>query len=234
MNVLIIDDEILTAKYLERLLFDSQFKINKTTIIEEPLNALDIELRQFDVLFIDMNMPAITGLELLQRLKIPEHLSIVITTAYEDFAIKGYDLNTVGFLLKPVEEDQLNEVLFKVKQFRNKAADGVVKTEKRIKALVGNEYHIINQSDIIHIMGEGSYSKIVTKSKSYTVTKLLSEIEKELSNTDFYRVHRSHIIRLSEVEKLGKRKDGYLKVKNGSTIPISNSKREELESLLGL
>lgn len=234
MNVLIIDDELLTAKYLERLLLDSQFKITQTTIVEEPLEVLEMNLENFQAIFIDMNMPSITGIELLKRLKLPDSLPVVITTAYEEFALKGYGLNTVGFLLKPVEEDQLREVLFKVIDFRKKPSQSTATAIKKLKVLVGKEYHLLAENDIVHVMGEGSYSKIVTRTKSYTVTKVLSELEKDLSRTSFFRVHRSHIIRLDEVEKLGKKKDGYLILKNQTTIPISSTKRELLENLLGV
>ena len=242
MKALIIDDEILAAKYLKKLLSNSGFPFSDIDCIYKSTEALSIDLVTYDILFLDMNMPKLNGTDFLKKAKLPPQLPIIITTAHDKYAIDAYGINTVGFLVKPVEEEELIDSLIKAENYI-KSFQSVEKTNrgesgsfnpKKLKVLSQNEYLLLDHKEIIRIEADGSYSVITTLDSSYIVSKRLSELEKELHNDQFQRIHKSHLINLASVSKLAKGKTAYVVLSNGDTVPLSANKKEGLINALGI
>lgn len=198
LNCLIVEDEPLAANVIEKYIG----KIEGLILIEKCTNAISafniLNKQKIDVLFLDIKMPQISGIEFLKTLKNPP--KIILTTAYRDYALEGYELDVIDYLLKPISFERflkaVNKLLFSsayqlpVIQSLSKNSDSgeniFVKSDKKMVK--------INLNDILYIEGLKDYIQIVT-SKEKVITYLsLSAIEEKLPKELFIRIHRSFIV----------------------------------------
>ncbi|WP_392346382.1 LytR/AlgR family response regulator transcription factor [uncultured Polaribacter sp.] len=204
IKCVIIDDEPLAIKVIENHLKEFQnFEVIGTfnnPII--PLNLL--ENGEADVLFLDINMPKMNGLDFAKTLN--TKTNVVITTAYREYAVESYDLNVLDYLVKPIPFNRFLKTINKITQ-KVHHQKGIQKEEDTI-----NESFIFLKVDkklvkikfdaILYIESLKDYIKVFTTTENYLVHKSLTSITEELPDTNFIRIHRSYTIAIDKVKSL--------------------------------
>lgn len=200
-----------------------------------------IQELQPDLIFLDIQMPKLTGFEMLELLdNLPE---VVFTTAYDEFAIKAFELNAVDYLMKPFARQRLRQAVdkvlerFKMKQ-RNQAGveklihqmNETAKPLERIVVKSGSKIHVLPLDDIQQIEAQDDYVMIHTPSGRFMKKETMQRLETQLPQERFIRVHRSFIVNINQVlriEQYGK--ESYLLIlKNGSEVSVSKSRIKDL------
>ena len=206
MKCLAIDDEPLALKQLETYISEIPF----LELVGACQSAAEAEVMMkadsIDVIFIDINMPDINGLEFVQSLATPP--MVVFTTAYSEYAVDGYKVDAVDYLLKPFGLEEFKRAANKVKQrydLQNMAAVSVVDQDDAMFLKTEHRIVRINISDIRYIEGMSEYLKIHLEDKQKPLIVLLSmkKIEEHLPSS-FMRIHRSYIINLKKIQEVNK------------------------------
>jgi len=247
IKIVIIEDEAPARDLLRAYLNDEP----DIEIIEECENGFEgikaIAGHKPDLIFLDVQMPKLTGFEMLELLD--EYPHIIFTTAYDQYAIKAFELNAVDYLMKPFSKERFGKAVEKARQrISDKKSD-----EKTVKKLVnkvkeesgpidrifvktGSRIDVIPVSEIIRIDAQDDYAEIFTNKKSYLKKETMNYLEKNLPASNFIRVHRSSIINTDFMEKIEKYgKESYLVVlKDGSRVNVSKSRIKELRNTLGI
>jgi DNA-binding LytR/AlgR family response regulator len=199
---LIIDDEPLAIKLIRSHLS----KLDSFEIAGECRNALQaVEIlkdQKIDLMFLDINMPEITGLEFLKS--IPDPPYVIITTAYREYAIEGYDLDVVDFLLKPVSFERFLKAINRFcsrTRISSKGSDNSFHNHenKYIYLQDGKNIFKLLYSEIIYFEGYGEYVKVISTGKTYLVRDSLTEFENKLPSESFLRIHKSYIINIDKI-----------------------------------
>lgn len=200
----IIDDEPLAIEVLQSHLE----KINRIEIEESFQNAVKafeaLQEQPVDLLFLDIQMPGLTGIKLLQTLKNPPQ--VIFTTAYREYAVKGFELDVTDYLVKPISFERLLKAINKVFDRRRPASlpenhSAEIKEEKSsIYVQVGKKRVKIRVNEILFLESQRDYVKIKTTRKEIVVHQTISYMEEQLPADQFLRIHRSFIIRLDKIE----------------------------------
>jgi two-component system LytT family response regulator len=246
LKICIIDDEQDARSLLREMLADLA---HDCRIIGEANNkATAIELlktTQPDVVFLDIDLKDGTGFEVLSALPPPQY-GIVFTTAFNQFAIKAFKVNALDYLLKPIELEELNAAVTKVKKgqsvtdFQEQIKQLLTTTQthksERLTLNTADGIYFLAIEDILHLESSGNYTTFWTiDGEKVVVSSNLGSYEHLVSNTckstnmdeQFFRVHQSHIIRISKVKQMMKQPDGeFVVLDNGTRIPISRRRRE--------
>jgi len=240
LRALIVDDEPPARKRLRHLLADEP----RVEIAGEAGNGLDavglIEEKKPDLVFLDIQMPKMTGFEVLDALR-GKRPSVVFTTAYDQYAIKAFEVKALDYLLKPFDRERLHDAVDRAVQRRDERSNVDDRIDELLREMRGdylqrvlirmnNRQFLIAISDVIRIEAAEKYVKLVTAKESFLHRESIQALEKKLDSREFVRVHRSHIIRLSEIKELAPWTRGELVIllKNGSRVPIGRSYRENL------
>lgn len=228
----IVDDETLARTLIRTHLM----QIPELEIVYECSSALEadnyLKTNKVDLLFLDIQMQHLSGIDFLRSLQNPP--KVIFTTAYSEFALDGYELNIIDYLLKPITFERFYKAvtkaleLLKLENESKDAAEASV-IDQSIVIKSSHQHIKILLSDILFIEGLHKYVKIVTEKKTYTTLIALTAMEEELSKQLFYRCHRSFIVNLSKVELI----DGNLAIIGTYKIPISKLNKQELLSKLG-
>ena len=219
IKCIIIDDETLAIHVIEEHLksFDNIEVIGTYT---NPINAIEIiESKKVDLIFIDIMMPQMTGLDFVESLNYkPE---IIITTAYREYAVKSYEMNVLDYLIKPIPFTRFLKTINKVYQKISitKGDDMSMQQEPHIFLKANKKLVKINLNDIIYIESLKDYIKVVTELGNFVVHKTLTSITEELISTMFMRIHRSFTISISKVIAI----DGNRVELPGKNIPIGRN-----------
>ncbi|HPF96700.1 MAG: response regulator transcription factor [Mangrovimonas sp.] len=197
-----------------------------------------------DVLFLDVQIHDKTGFDLLKELKTVD-FEVIFTTAHERFAVQAFKFSAVDYLLKPIDEDDLQLALSKVmeklktKDFSEKM-DVLLSNiqtnghQKRITIPTQDGFVFQDISDIIRCQSEGNYTNIYTKGNKQPllVSKTLKTFEELLADSGFYRVHNSHLINLEYISKYTKGKGGYVTMQDHTVIEVSTRRKDDFLKLL--
>lgn len=243
IRAIIIDDEPLATDIIREYLADfSEFEIVAVCYNGfEGLKAIQ-EFRP-DLIFLDIQMPKINGLELLELLEDPP--AVIFTTAFDEYAMKAFDAHAIDYLLKPISKARFAKALEKYAQINQVSATESKRIEEenlnqesknRIVLKVKNEIKIIPISEVIFMEANDDYVNIHTKEGKFLKNKTLTFYEKNLDASQFVRTHRSYIVKINEINKIEPyEKDAYqLILKNGSKIPVSRTGYPKLKSALGI
>lgn len=229
---LIADDEALAQLLIQTHLI--QFPaIEIVYSCSSALEAAEyLKFNQVDVMFLDIQMPKLSGIDFLKSLSNPP--KVVFTTAYSEFALEGYELNVVDYLVKPISLERFSKAANKLIEIldlenQKKEPSSVNADNKSILIRSSHQLIKIDLADILFIEGLHKYVKIVTKEKNYTSLIGLTEMENALPKSKFYRCHRSFIINIEKVQLI----DGNQALIAPFNIPISKNNKEELISKLG-
>ncbi|WP_447636893.1 LytR/AlgR family response regulator transcription factor [Flavobacterium microcysteis] len=204
----ILDDEpmavALLSKYVEKI---SSFELVKATT--NPFEILElIAQTNIDVLFIDIQMPELTGIQMMEMLG--NKTKFVITSAYSEYALKGYEHNVVDYLLKPISFDRFYKCIQKIESLSQEkpapSVEVVTKTEEKPEEFLfiktDGKLVKINLNDLLLVEGLKDYLYLHLKNEKLIVLDTLKEFEAKLPASDFMRVHKSYIIRLDQIETI--------------------------------
>ena len=200
MKILIVDDENLAISRLKRLLNDEG--LEDITTFTDPHEALkQCTKTKFDAVFLDISMPEITGLELANRiLELEPKTFVVFQTAYDEYALEAYKNGGMGYLLKPIDTDSLKEVLKKIETYIQTTTEKL--EEKKIIAKRGDKIYLIDLDDIYYIRADLDEVIIKIKETDAYVRKKIGDLEKLLSNKNFFRIHRSYIVNVDKIKSM--------------------------------
>jgi two-component system LytT family response regulator len=200
------------------------------------------------VVFLDIQLGEGTGFDILEEISNRKGKStshIVFITAHEQYAIKAFRFSALDFLLKPVDPEELQKVIVKIKNVVNKNDNYAhidlllenirkkVDNFKRIALSTSDGIHLFEISDIIRCESEDNYTKFFIKNnKPILISKTLKEYEDMLTEHGFERIHQSHLINLSYLKSYIKKDGGYVVMADNSNLPISQRKKERLQEVL--
>lgn len=236
MKAIIVDDERLARNELKRLLADYP----EIEIIEECNSAEDailaVDKLKPDVVFLDIHMPGKDGFGVLEELDYMPH--VIFITAYDEYAIKAFEVNALDYLLKPIEVDRLKDAINKV---RAELVDPVEKSDKlgvddQVFVKDGDRCWFVNLSDVPMFESEGNYVRVYFDNNKPLILKSLNNLSNKLDEASFFRANRKFIINLNWVDSIENWFNGGLmvKLKNGEKVEISRrqaSKFKEMKSL---
>lgn len=231
-SCIIVEDEPLAAEVLQDYITQTPFLDYKNTCTDA-LQALEyLQKEKVSVVFLDIHLPRLKGLDFVKTLKNPPQ--IIITSAYREYALDGYELNVVDYLLKPISFNRFLMAVNKLKPptssdilFANQTTSSP--EEAHIFINVNKKRVKIYLNEILYIESRKEYISIVTKEKSFLTKFQLGEIEEQLDKNNFIRIHRSFIV---SRKKIGAFSSAEVEI-NGQQIPIGRSYKELVLSVLG-
>ena len=241
IKTLIVDDEPLAAGLVKEFLSAyPQFEV--VAICHDGFEALKaIQLFQPELIFLDIQMPKITGFELLELLENPP--AVLFTTAFDQFAVQAFDVKGIDYLVKPFSEARFAQAITRfLSQQKTKivpeAMDYPVSEErnKRIVVRVKNEIKIIQTQEVRYFEAEDDYISIHTQEGKFLKKMTMKQLEESLDPEKFARVHRSFLVNLQEVAGLEpyEKESFLLRLRSGQKIPVSKSGYARLRQVLGL
>lgn len=239
MKAVIIDDEansreLLTAlaeRYTPGLEIVAQFD-NGGEALEK------IENLAPDILFLDIEMPNMNGFDFLEKCTFKDFY-LIFTTAYNEYAIKAIKNHAFDYLLKPIKRTEFIDTINRLEREnhanqKSKIDDllnhlKVERDGKKIVLATQEGMHFLEYDDIMYVKGEGSYTHYYcSDGAKYLISKTLKDAESKLTDTRFKRVHASYIINFDYVKKYNRGEGGFFVLKDGTSIPVSRSKKQEL------
>ncbi|MEM1002249.1 MAG: LytTR family DNA-binding domain-containing protein [Bacteroidota bacterium] len=237
MRALIIDDERLARKELNSLLEE----YNEIEIVGEAANADEaIELINTlnpDLLFLDIQMPGKTGFELLEDLDNVPH--VIFTTAYDEFALKAFEVNALDYLLKPVQPERLKESIAKLPERKSDKEE--IKTSRltlddQVFVKDGDKCWFVSLSNIRLFESDGNYIKVYFDGNRPMIHKSLNALDEKLDPRNFFRASRKHIVNLSWVEGIEPWFNGGLMVrlKGGDKVEVSRRQAAKFKEMMSL
>jgi len=225
LNYMIVDDEPLAIDVIENYL--GRLDAHNITRCENAVEAFQaLQNKAFDVIFLDIEMPLLSGIEFLKSVKEPP--LIIITTAYRDYAVEGFELEVVDYLVKPVSFPRFMKAMEKVVKLSQTA----VKKEEKEK-IAASDYLFLKVdrkfvkvliNDILYIESLKDYIRVKTPTQALISYQSLTEITDKLPSERFVRVHRSYTIAIDKVSMI----DGNCVEIDGKLIPISREHRQEV------
>ncbi len=238
LKAVIIDDEPKAIQGLSWELGNFSDEIEVIATFTEPEKALHyIKNTDLDCLFLDIEMPTMDGFQFIEQLD-NKDFAIVITTAYNEYAIKAFKQEAIDYLLKPIDTDDLAQTITKVKKHTAR----VVSSDKFEKILLNFNNRLNNKkitintdgklvflepNDILYAESEGNYTTLnLLNNKKIVLTKKLKEVENLLPNDLFFRIHNSYIINLNKIKEFLKT-DGYVILENEKKIPVSRQRKTD-------
>lgn len=241
IKTIIVDDEPLATGLVKEFLSSyPQFEV--VAICHDGFEALKaIQLFQPELIFLDIQMPKITGFELLELLETPP--AVLFTTAFDQYAVQAFDVKGIDYLVKPFSEARFAQAIARfLSQQRAKIVPEVVdypvseERSKRFVVRVKNEIKIIQTQDVRYFEAEDDYISIHTQEGKFLKKMTMKQLEESLDPEKFTRVHRSFLVNLQEVAGLEPyEKESYLlRLRSGQKIPLSKTGYARLRQVLGL
>jgi len=229
LNCIIIDDEPLAAQLLASYAQRTPI-LNLVGTYNSAVHAIrDIKEKKIDLLFLDIQMPDLSGLEFATL--IPKHTKIVFTTAFSQYAVEGYKVDALDYLLKPISYEDFLRVVNKASKMLEEQEKQVVYDRDRF-IFVKSEYKLlqIRLDDILFIEGLKDYVKIYLEDNQKYVMSLMNmkKMEENLPKPEFMRTHRSYIVHMTKVKLV----DRFRIVFGNNFIPISDSYKDEVQAYL--
>ncbi|GAA4276167.1 LytR/AlgR family response regulator transcription factor [Aquimarina mytili] len=221
IKCIIIDDEPYAIKIIESHL--ASFKnIELLGSFSNPIEALEtIEQGQVDAMFLDINMPEMSGLDFIKNSK--HNYQIIITTAYREYAVESFELDVLDYLVKPIPFNRflktVNKLSQAINQSQSKNGEYTGSKEPFIFLKVDKKLVKILLKDILYIESLKDYIKVITTHGNYLVHKSLTGITEELPNSNFIRVHRSYTIAIDKIKSV----EGNLVEIDSKKIPIGRN-----------
>lgn len=240
-SCIIIDDEPLARSIVaEYLMSHTDIKIlAECSDGFEGMKA--IQIYKPDLIFLDVQMPKISGFELLELIDNPP--AIIFTTAFDEYALKAFEANAIDYLLKPFNKERFDKAILKFNSnlipkinSENIQLPANLNQQNRIVVKSDGKIKIIPTAEIHYIEANGDNVKIMTKEGNFSKNKTMSFFEEQLSTNDFVRIHRSYLVNVSLVSRIDAYdKESHLAVlSSGIQLPVSKSGYQRLKEVLGM
>jgi two-component system, LytTR family, response regulator len=242
MKAIIIDDERLARTELKKLLQD----FPEVNVVDEAANAEDgiakIESQQPDLVFLDIQMPGKTGFDMLAELEKAPH--VIFTTAYDEFALKAFEVNALDYLLKPVEPKRLADAIQKlsggevreVKQEGENINNSLLTENDQVFVKDGEKCWFVKLGEIRLFESVGNYAKVFFGVNKPLILKSLNALEERLDEKVFFRANRKHIVNMRMIEKIEPYFNGglLLDLKGGEKIEVSRRQTVKFKEMMSL
>ncbi|WP_036151249.1 LytR/AlgR family response regulator transcription factor [Maribacter forsetii] len=243
LQAVIVDDEIKALQSLTWELTNFSDEINIVASFTNPTEALAyLEKHTPDCLFLDIEMPTMDGFQFIRKLT-NKNFPVVITTAYNQYALKAIKSQALDYLLKPIDTDDLEETIVKIKKYNSKnfSVENLEMAlinynsraiHKRITLNTDGKLLFLESDEILYAESDGNYSTIfLTDGQKIVLTKKLKEVNELLPSDSFFRIHNSYIINLNKIKEFLKT-DGYVVLKSNHKIPVSRQKKSDFLDML--
>ena len=219
---MIVDDESLALSRLKRLLNENG--IEDITAFDNPIEALkEITKTKFDAVFLDISMPNITGLELADSIiQLEPKTFIIFQTAYSEFALEAYKSGGMGYLVKPIESNDIKNILEKVRNFKSSLNE----ESKKILGKRGDKLYLIDINDIYYIKADLDEVIVRIKDADAYVRRKIGDLETLLSGKNFFRVHRSYIVNVDKIKSMKSVEQSKLQISFDGIAEIITSSKE--------
>ena len=247
MRVYIVDDEALAVRRLTRLL-EATGRVQIAGSATDPEEALAfLAAHSVDALFLDIHMPGLTGFELLERLG--HDVPVIFTTAYDRYALNAFDVNSIDYLLKPVDPDKLARALDRLERHAATVPDvralarqlaselSPARRLERLASRVGERTTVLEVSKITHFFAQDKLTFAVSGGREHAIDYTLAELEGQLDPRRFVRIHRATIANIAFVQELYPGVDGVvvrLKDEKKSELSVARDRVRELKDKLGI
>ncbi|RYF17704.1 MAG: response regulator [Flavobacteriales bacterium] len=243
IRTILIDDEALARDIVKHYLkaFPEVEIVAECNDGFEGLKA--ITQHQPDLIFLDIQMPKISGFEMLELVE--KRPAVIFTTAFDEYAIKAFEVNAVDYLLKPIEQSRFEQAIQKLPSKLAKGDDSQELLETASLSPAQNNRVVVKNAGVIKIIpveaihyleADDDYVKLSTTEGNFLKNKTMSFFEQTLDASQFIRIHRSYIINLAQVTKIElKEKDNYVVLlKSGIWLPVSKTGYVKLKTALGI
>jgi DNA-binding LytR/AlgR family response regulator len=253
MKAFLIDDEPLAIKRLRRLI-EEDGRIDIAGTGTDPRKALEqVRRSRPELLFLDIEMPGMSGFDLLEQLGTPQPL-VVFATAYDRYALDAFKVNSIDYLLKPVQTDDFSRAVTKIlrimrggdkrgdvdallKQMREVLQERRTEYLVRVPSRIGNRVEFIDVSTVSHFYARDKLTIAVTGKKEYTLDMSVADLERRLPPLQWIRIHRSTLLNVDAVQELRRWFTGKLlvRLKDGKTeLQVARERAAEVRSKLGI
>ena len=253
LRAYLVDDEPLALERLRRLLERTGLVevVGSTTEPEIAVTALTANLP--DVCFLDIQMPRLDGFEVLARL--PSQPIVIFTTAYDQYALKAFGVNSVDYLLKPIEPESLERALKKVDRMRGsglpaqpdlqallkKLTDSLREPKpeypERIASQLGDRLWFLDLARVTHFFAEDKLTYAVSEGKAYCVDYAITELERKLDPKKFLRIHRSAVVNVNWIKEIASLPRGALNVRlkdrKDTDLTVARDRAREFKARVG-
>jgi len=253
LRAYLVDDEPLALERLLRLLEPSEQVevIGSTTTPEEAVDAMTASPP--DVCFLDIQMPRLSGFDVLAKL--PRQPIVIFTTAYDQYALRAFGVNSVDYLLKPVDSQALERALRKVEDLRNSGQQSQTDLEslltqlanslretkpeylERIASRLGDRLWFLDLNRVTHFYAQDKLTYAVSEGRAYCVDHAIAELEKKLDPKKFLRVHRSTIVSLGWIKEVTSLPGGSLNIRlkdaKNTDLIVARDRAREFKSRVG-
>jgi len=230
MNCIAIDDEPKALEVIERYCRKSDL-INLRATFREPIKAIEFLNREkIDLIFLDINMPDINGMQLIQTLAAKP--MVVFTTAYSNYAVESYSLNAIDYLLKPITFERFLAAVNKAANALALQNKPVTKEDEAGTVFIKSGPHTyqVKISDILYLEKDGNYITVHLKDKQILIRENMGDIFDLVPAAEFIRVHKSFVVAIKHISMI----EVHQLSINGAKIPIGSTYRDHLRARLGL
>jgi two-component system LytT family response regulator len=252
IRVLIVDDEPLARQRILDLLEKEQGVEIAGTVDSGPAAVEAIRRKKPDLLFLDVQMPGMSGLEVARAVPPEQMPATIFVTAYDRYALQAFEVAAVDYLVKPFDDDRFEAAFRRARKIveleqveqMNRRLMALLPPEEgapsayleRITVELRGQVRVVPVAKIDYITASGAYAELHVGEKTYAVRERMGTLEERLDPRVFFRTHRSAIVRVDRIDVLlrGSGGDYAVRLRNGVEVPLSRSRREELEQRLGI
>lgn len=250
LKALVVDDEPIARQVLREELEEAE----SVEVIGEAASGWEaleqIRNHDPDVVFLDLQMPGMTGLDVVRQLEGPRLPVVVVVTAYDQYAVEAFEAGAVDYLLKPVSQQRLAKSLERVRSLRNNAravAESMAHLQnlatepvrearpRKIVGKLGEEYHLLDSAQVLAFQAERELVWIITRKQRYLATQPLKVLEAKLAGLNFARTHRNSLVNLDHVVKMAplSSQRWLLTLANQQEFVVSKRQAKVVQRLLG-
>ncbi len=242
IKAIIVDDELSAIKSLQWEIENFCQGIEICDSFTDPIEAISaINYIKPDCVFLDIEMPEMDGFQLLQNLKF-RNFDLIITTAFDNYAIKAFKESAIDYLLKPIDSDDLTKSVAKIRVNKDKNTLGnelksvlknFMSSTSKIALPLAGKTIFVNADEIYYCKADGNYCEIFFTNKTKEIlSKKIKEVEEIINNNSFFRVHNSYLVNINYIKEFVKSDGQYLVLENGTSVPVSRSKKDALLQML--
>ncbi len=239
---IIIDDEPKAADYLQTLITELDKEVKIAKVFNDPQSGLDYLRRdKVDLVFLDIEMPGMSGLDLLSQFDVPS-FEVIFVTGYDQYALQAFNFCAIGYILKPVDEEDILLAIKNAKRrisqnqsllsnqmlIRNLRSDD--NAHKRIGVQTKYGLEFVTLSEIIRCEALQKVTKVVTSDREYISSYNIGHFSKLLADFSFFQIHKSHLVNLSRIIKMDK--NGMVLMSDNAIVPVARRRKAEFTKLL--
>lgn len=239
----VIDDEFVPSQHLEACINQHCQNVSVVKNFQNPIDAKQyLQNEEVDLVFLDVEMPEMSGFELVELVGLEKMPSVIFTTAYSQYAIKAFKVRAIDYLLKPIDPLELKSAIHRFEtvspsakpEWSSLVENPIPGYDTRLTLAESQTYHFVDFDEIIYVKGSGSYTDFyLTNSRHITTSKGLSTYNKRLEQKGFIKTHQSYMVNRAHVKEYQKN-NGELLTLEQHIIPVSQRQKNDVMAALGL